>query len=196
LSNITIVQQVEELSVYANYLNDSDKRKLIVWLELLRNAFQVHDIDKSNRDSLCRLMTAQCTPKRCENAGAMLFYVPYALRCYFILGDFSEPILKKMKALYALLDQADVIEVLDCHFFYHQLFGFPKKLVKILEDAEAQVANSSPTFKSFAVAIKQANGLGKAQLKRLTHLPFIESDSAWKKLPWMSWQLETMKNVI
>jgi hypothetical protein len=189
-------KKIEELTTYANYLDDSDKRKLVVWLELLRNALQTKDIDTADRKALCKLMIKQCTPGRCKNAGAMLFYVPYALRCSFIIGDFSEPTLKNMKSLYGLLEQTDVIEVLDCHFFYHQLFGFPKKLVSILEYAETQASKSSSKVKSFLLAIKQANDLNNELLKGQTHLPFIETDSAWKKSPWLGWQLATMKNVI
>ncbi|WP_334058013.1 hypothetical protein [Alteromonas sp. S005] len=196
MNNITVVQQIEELSVYANYLDESDRRKLVVWFELLRNALQSNDLNKSQRESLCRLMVAQCTPNRCKNAGAVLFYVPYALRCYFILGDFSEGNLMSMKGLYALLDPEDLIEVLDCHFFYHQLFGFPKKLASIIEDADKQSAQSSNNVKEFVSAIKQANTMTMGALDKLEYLPSVKSDSAWKKLPWLKWQLDTMKSVI
>ncbi|WP_318489465.1 hypothetical protein [Photobacterium leiognathi] len=196
MSNITIVQQIEELSVYKNYLDESEQRKLIVWFELLRNAFQNNDINKSQRELLCRLMVEQCTPERCKNTGALLFYVPYALRCYFILGDFSVVSLKNMKELYALLASSDLIEVLDCHFFYHQLLGFPKRLVSIIKDADKESAQASVDVKLFVSAIKQANRMIMGPLYELEYLPSIESDSAWKKLPWLKWQLETMKNVI
>jgi hypothetical protein len=189
-------EKIEELTTYANYLDDSDKRKLIVWLEMLRNALQTKNIDIADRKFLCKLMIEQCTPGRCKNAGAMLFYVPYALRCSFIVGDFSESALKNLKSLYALLAQIDVIETLDCHFFYHQLFGFPKKLVNILGDAQALASDYSPDSKSFVLAIEQANGLDNDLLLGLKYLPFLESDSAWKKLPWLDWELQTMKNVL
>lgn len=196
MNNITIVQQIEELSVYANYLDESDQRKLVVWFELLRNTLQSNDLNKSQRESLCRLMVAQCTPNRCKNAGAVLFYVPYALRCYFILGDFSEVNLKRMKELYALLNPENLIEVLDCHFFFHQLFGFPKKLVRIIEDADKQSAQSSMDVKAFVFAIKQANTMTMGAINKFEYLPSIKSDSAWKKLPWLKWQLSTMKNIM
>ncbi|MDA0382960.1 hypothetical protein [Vibrio owensii] len=196
MNNITIDQQVEELSVYANYLDESDQRKLVVWFELLRNALQRNDLNEVQRRALCQLMTDQCTPERCKNSGSVSFYVPYALRCYFILGDFSETSLKSMKALYALLDPIDLIEVLDCHFFYHQLFGFPKKLLSIIEDADKQSSQSSIDVQAFVSAIKDANAMKMDAFNKLEYLPSIESDSAWKKLPWLKWQLGTMKSVI
>lgn len=199
MTSDSIEAQVAELSLWANYLDSRDKRRTIIWFELIRKALEHRDIERRDRAKLFKLLFKNCTSERCRSNDAMRFYVPYAMRCFFALGDFTEKSLVSAKALYTLLSKQGVLETIDVHFFYHQLYGFPQPLMRVMKVASEEAESADTKTKQLLLVLHKVSTLettALSQLPQLTHLPHETTDSDWKKLPWLAWQIETMKDII
>ncbi|WP_137166988.1 hypothetical protein [Salinimonas lutimaris] len=193
-SNIDL--QVAEVTEFSHHLRQQDDRQLVIFYELIRKVFENDALTKQTREVICRLVISQSSRDRLASRGALSFYVPFVLRCFFILGDFSKPMLVKMQSLYPLISDMNIIEVLDCHFFFQQLFGYPKKLQRLLDEADTAVTNQTESNKKYVNAFKDANAANLEALRKTLLLPVTELKTVWKALPWIQWQFFTMKSIL
>jgi hypothetical protein len=180
------------------YLTDSDPDKTYFWLECVRAQLSNKDIEDNDRYALLRLLLDQLSMAYVSSDKTFAFYLCYAMRTFFTLGVFDAKNMKMADSIYKRLDKRKVLEMLDIHFFWQRLHGYPKKFDRIFEQARLQLTNSTskPVIHVFMAIEKAQLYQDYTELSLLNIAPKQVVRTSWDELPWFKWQWNTMHSII
>lgn len=198
MSNSPTNSTVNKLAELRVYLTDSNPDKTYFWLECVRAQLSNDGIEDNDRYALLKMLLEQLSMVDVSSDKTFAFYLCYAMRAFFTLGIFDSENMKIADNMYQRLDKMKVLKVLDIHFFWQRLHGYPKKFDRIFEQARLQLTNSTSKSSSHVFMAIERVQLHQdyTELSRLNLAPKQVVNTSWDELPWFKWQWSTMHSII